>query len=516
MAAHAFRAWLFDTEGMTVWNAQWYGGHHVLGYSMLFAPLAAWPGPAWVGRARRGGGHRRVRAAGARGGALAGRGDRGHVAVRRRRAQQRGDRPDAVHARHRARGGGLAVRRRGPRSRGACWPPCWRSPACWPALSPAPSWRSPRRRARPAAAARRSGSRRRWCCRWPSAARRWRCCSRRAATTASWPPRSGRCWRSSVAGAALLAPGRRALRAGVDPLPRRAGRARSRSRTPFGQNALRLPVLLGPRAAAAGPARRRSARRDRRRAGRARVPAVAAGRARRGRGARRPVDRGGVLRRPARVPRRRRAAGRARRGGVHAQPLGGRPPRHRRAAGARLGAPARREGQPALLRRPAARRRSATTAGCATRRCAGSRCRTRRSTTRPRPRRGCSSAGCRTCGWRTQSADWRIWEVRDAAPPASNGARVTAVGPGGLRGRVRRADRRAPALHALVELRRRLREPRARRLDARDAGPRRAGARARGLPDERRARLRRRPRGSSGGVETALAGAAHRRLNIGW
>src|SRR5918992_612823 len=49
MAAHAFRAWLFDTEGMTVWNAQWYGGHHVLGYSMLFAPLAAWPRPAWVG-----------------------------------------------------------------------------------------------------------------------------------------------------------------------------------------------------------------------------------------------------------------------------------------------------------------------------------------------------------------------------------------------------------------------------------------------------------------------------------
>jgi hypothetical protein len=49
MAAHEFRAWLFDTEGMTIWNAQWYGGHHVLGYSMLFAPLAAWPGPAWVG-----------------------------------------------------------------------------------------------------------------------------------------------------------------------------------------------------------------------------------------------------------------------------------------------------------------------------------------------------------------------------------------------------------------------------------------------------------------------------------
>jgi hypothetical protein len=49
MAAHAFRAWLFDTEGLTVWNAQWYGGHHVLGYSMLFSPFAGWPGPAWVG-----------------------------------------------------------------------------------------------------------------------------------------------------------------------------------------------------------------------------------------------------------------------------------------------------------------------------------------------------------------------------------------------------------------------------------------------------------------------------------
>ena len=110
MAAHAFRAWLFDTEGMTVWNAQWYGGHHVLGYSMLFAPLAAWPGPAWVGAlaavaataafvplARE--------AAPSPGAATA-----AHVAVRRRCAQQRGHRPDAVHARHRARGGGLAVR----------------------------------------------------------------------------------------------------------------------------------------------------------------------------------------------------------------------------------------------------------------------------------------------------------------------------------------------------------------------------------------------------------------------
>src|SRR4051812_50131412 len=45
MAAHTYRAWLFAHEGLTVWNAQWYGGHHVLRYSLLFAPLAGWPGP---------------------------------------------------------------------------------------------------------------------------------------------------------------------------------------------------------------------------------------------------------------------------------------------------------------------------------------------------------------------------------------------------------------------------------------------------------------------------------------
>jgi hypothetical protein len=49
MAAHSYRAWLFEHEGLTVWNAQWYGGHHVLGYSLLFAPLAAAIGPAIVG-----------------------------------------------------------------------------------------------------------------------------------------------------------------------------------------------------------------------------------------------------------------------------------------------------------------------------------------------------------------------------------------------------------------------------------------------------------------------------------
>jgi hypothetical protein len=42
MAAHEYRAGLWAREGPAVWNARWYGGHHVLGYSLLFsAPAAA-------------------------------------------------------------------------------------------------------------------------------------------------------------------------------------------------------------------------------------------------------------------------------------------------------------------------------------------------------------------------------------------------------------------------------------------------------------------------------------------
>lgn len=41
LAAHAYRAWLFEAEGFAVWNLQWYGGHHVPGYSLAFPPLAA-------------------------------------------------------------------------------------------------------------------------------------------------------------------------------------------------------------------------------------------------------------------------------------------------------------------------------------------------------------------------------------------------------------------------------------------------------------------------------------------
>jgi hypothetical protein len=49
MAAHAYRTWLFERDGLAIWNAHWYGGHHVLGYSLLFTPPAAWLGPGLVG-----------------------------------------------------------------------------------------------------------------------------------------------------------------------------------------------------------------------------------------------------------------------------------------------------------------------------------------------------------------------------------------------------------------------------------------------------------------------------------
>ncbi|MDQ6606168.1 MAG: hypothetical protein M3Z06_06420 [Actinomycetota bacterium] len=49
LAAHLFRAKLFSAEGFGLWNNWWYGGHHTLGYSVLFPPLAAALTPQLVG-----------------------------------------------------------------------------------------------------------------------------------------------------------------------------------------------------------------------------------------------------------------------------------------------------------------------------------------------------------------------------------------------------------------------------------------------------------------------------------
>jgi hypothetical protein len=40
LAAHTFRADLFGEQGFTIWNGQWYGGHHTPAYSIISPPVA--------------------------------------------------------------------------------------------------------------------------------------------------------------------------------------------------------------------------------------------------------------------------------------------------------------------------------------------------------------------------------------------------------------------------------------------------------------------------------------------
>ncbi|MEA2403238.1 MAG: hypothetical protein QOK00_3641, partial [Thermoleophilaceae bacterium] len=48
LAVHAFRADLFGREGFTIWNGQWYGGHHTPAYSVLTPALSWLAGPRVV------------------------------------------------------------------------------------------------------------------------------------------------------------------------------------------------------------------------------------------------------------------------------------------------------------------------------------------------------------------------------------------------------------------------------------------------------------------------------------
>jgi len=48
-AAHVYRSGLFDREGFTIWNGNWYAGHHTVAYSVVFPPLAWLVGPVLVG-----------------------------------------------------------------------------------------------------------------------------------------------------------------------------------------------------------------------------------------------------------------------------------------------------------------------------------------------------------------------------------------------------------------------------------------------------------------------------------
>ncbi|MEX2107421.1 MAG: hypothetical protein WD827_00880 [Solirubrobacterales bacterium] len=51
LAAQTFRSELFASHGFLIWNNYWYGGHYLLGYSVLFPPLGATLGIAVVGAA---------------------------------------------------------------------------------------------------------------------------------------------------------------------------------------------------------------------------------------------------------------------------------------------------------------------------------------------------------------------------------------------------------------------------------------------------------------------------------
>ena len=49
LAAHLYRADLFAREGFSIWNGNWYGGHHTPAYSVLFPPLAHLLTPQVIG-----------------------------------------------------------------------------------------------------------------------------------------------------------------------------------------------------------------------------------------------------------------------------------------------------------------------------------------------------------------------------------------------------------------------------------------------------------------------------------
>jgi hypothetical protein len=51
LAGQLYRADLFREAGLLVYDARWYGGHDVPGYSLVFPPLAAWVGVRAVGAA---------------------------------------------------------------------------------------------------------------------------------------------------------------------------------------------------------------------------------------------------------------------------------------------------------------------------------------------------------------------------------------------------------------------------------------------------------------------------------
>src|SRR4051812_25419042 len=49
LPAQVFRSDLIRRDGFVLWNSQWFGGHNVLGYSVIAPPIAALTGPLTLG-----------------------------------------------------------------------------------------------------------------------------------------------------------------------------------------------------------------------------------------------------------------------------------------------------------------------------------------------------------------------------------------------------------------------------------------------------------------------------------
>ena len=461
MAAHSYRAWLFQHEGLTVWNAQWYGGHHVLGYSLLFAPLAAAIGPGaasacssavaavalFVPLARAAA---PSPSAGAAASWLFTAGVLSNVAI--------GRMPFLLGIALGVGAWSARARRSGACSR-ACsrWPRCSASPVAGVFLmlgalaklladgppgaarprcgSALPALRG-RDRALPAVP--RGRDRPLHGDRVLADARDLR----RAASRCSRPG-GGRC---GPAGCCTWS-----CWSGAFVVP-----------SPFGQNALRLGVLAGPVGARARAPQARAGARAGGRRRRAAVPAVAARRARRRRGARRPEH----PRSPSR-PRRATSSRACAKPGERVEvPM---TVNHWEAADLAKVVPLARgwerqldqKANPIFYDGEPLTAVDATTPGCARTRSAGSRCRTRRWTTPRAPRRSCSSAGRSSSSSSTTRRAGGSGRSAGTDPPASDGAKLLAAGPNWFMVDAAQADRRALPLHAVLVDDRRLREPRA-------------------------------------------------------
>jgi hypothetical protein len=235
LAAQVYRTDLFKEFGFTLWNGQWFAGHHTPGYSVLFPPLASVLGPRLVGALSA------VAAA---------------VLFERLTYPRWGSQArlgaiwfGAASATNLFTGRltfALAWRSASvpcsPRSESdRRWPSSWPPSAPWPARSPGCSWRS---LAAPGGSPPADGSRSSWLRRPSPSPPRWPRPSPRGAWSHSSCPRTGRPSPCAVAVLVLVPREEKAIRYGPF-CTRWPARRAFLFDTPMGGNAARLGTLFG-------------------------------------------------------------------------------------------------------------------------------------------------------------------------------------------------------------------------------------------------------------------------------